>query len=332
VRCADKVGGVPRRPDLPEPASRPRTTADLLATGVTRHRVAGPRWTPVLRGVHAPAGTDPTDPMTRILAVAELMPERAVIGGWAALHLLGVRDLDGRTGPGGRTLLPVRVCLGPFGGMRPRTGIEADRAVLLPEDVTEVHGLAVTTAVRSCVDVMRFDGVEEGVVAGDAAGRFRVAGPEEIRAYVASHPGMKGIPAARTAAALLDPRAASCPESRLRVVWVVEAGLPMPLVNVEVVDLDGFLLGLADLFDPEAAMVGEYDGSQHRDLAQHTADNAREEGFERHNAVVVRATSIDLWPRRPHLVRRILAAHADGMARDRSRDRWGVRHRGSMTR
>jgi hypothetical protein len=263
--------------------------------------------------------------MTRIQAVAELMPPGAVIGGWAALHLHGVGDLDGRTGPGGRTLLPVRVCIGPVGGMRQRTGIETDRAVLLPEDVTEVHGVAVTTAVRSCIDIMRIHGVEEGVVAGDAAGRLRVAAPEEISGYVASHPGMKGIPAARTAAALLDPRAESCPESRLRVVWVLEAGLPVPEVNVDVVDEDGFLLGRADLFDPDAAMAGEYDGSVHRDMAQHTADNAREEGFERHNAVVVRATSIDLWPRRPQLVRRILAAHADGMARDRSRDRWGLR-------
>lgn len=276
--------------------------------------------------MHAPAGTDRTDPMTRIHAVAEILPAGAVLGGWAALHLLGVLDLDGRVGPGGRTLLPVRVCLGPVGRMRRRPGVEPDRAVLLAEDVTEAHGLAVTTAARSCVDIMRFDGVEEGVMAGDAAGRFRVATPQQIRAYVASHPGMKGIPAARTAAALLDPRAASCPESRLRVVWVLEAGLPIPLVNVGVVDLEHFLLGEADLFDPEAGLVGEYDGSHHRGLTQHTADNIREEGFERHNLTVVRATAIDLWPRRSLLARRLALAHADGMARDRSRDRWRIRN------
>jgi hypothetical protein len=313
------------RDRLPPAGRRPRRTADLLAAGVTHHQVAGPSWTPVLRGVHAPAGTDPTDPLTRILAVVSLMPRGAVIGGWAALHLLGVRDLDGRTGPGGRTLLPVLVCTGPGGGMQRRPGVEIDRSTLLAEDVTEVHGIGLTTAVRSCVDIARRDGVEEGVVAGDATCRFQVATPREIRAYVASHPGMKGIPAARTASALVDPRAASCPESRLRVVWVLEAGLPVPLVNVEVVDEDGFLLGEADLFDREAAMVGEYDGSHHRDLSQHTADNAREERFERHNAVVVRATAIDLWPRRAQLVQRILDGHADGMARDRSRDRWGLR-------
>jgi hypothetical protein len=265
--------------------------------------------------------------MTRILAVVELMPKGAVVGGWAALHLLGVLDLDGRGGPGGRTLLPVPVGVGPVGRMRPRPEVDVDRAVLLPEDVTVIRGISVTTAVRSCVDIMRFRGIEEGVVAGDAAGRFGVARPREIEAYVASHPGMKGIPRARIAAQLVDARAASCPESRLRVVWVRAAGLPVPLVNASVVDEEGFLLGVADLFDPEAAVAGEYDGSDHRDLARHTSDNVREEGFERHNVVVVRATAIDLFARRAQLVRRLRAAYADGVTRDRSRDRWGIRRR-----
>jgi hypothetical protein len=318
----------PSRPELSaELLSRPRSTAAWREAGVGGHELRDGLWTPTFRGVHRWFGTDPADAMTRIGAVAELMPRDAFVGGWAALYLQGVTDLDGRTGAGGRTLLPVRVCIGPVGRMRRRPGIEIDRSTLLAEDVTEVDGIGVTTVLRSAVDIMRFDGVEEGVVAGDATCRLGVACPREIRAYVASHPGMKGIPAARTASALVSSRAASCPESRLRVVWVLEAGLPVPLVNVEVVDEEGFLLGVADLFDPEAAMVGEYDGSYHRDLAQHTADNSREEGFERHNAVVVRATSIDLWPQRPQLVRRLLAAHADGVARDRTRDRWGIRHR-----
>lgn len=261
----------------------------------------------------------------RILAVAELMPAGAVIGGWAALYLLGVHDLDGRTGPGAATVLPVPVCVGPVGRMRRRRGITVDRSTLLAEDVTEAHGILVTTATRSCLDIMRRDGVEEGVVAGDATARFGVASPEAVRAFVATHAGMRGIPQARVAASLVDARAASCPESRLRVVWVVEAGLPMPLVNRGLVDDEGVLLGEADLFDPEAAMAGEYDGSDHRTLTRHTSDNVREEGFERHNVTVVRATAIDLWPRRAQLIGRLQAGHRDGLARDRRRDRWGLR-------
>ncbi|HEX4811181.1 MAG TPA: hypothetical protein VFV66_00310 [Nonomuraea sp.] len=313
-------------PDLP-PAllAVPRRTRDLQAAGVTRYRIAGHLWTPVFRGVHAWCELDPAATMPRIMAAAALLPPGAALGGWAALHLLGVRDLDGRAGPGGRRLLAVPICLGPVGRMRPRPGILLDRSRLRDEDVTLARGVPVTTAVRSCVDIMCRDGVEEGVVAGDAAARFRVALPSDIRAYVDSLGGRRGVPAARTAAALLDGRAASCTESRLRVVWVLEAGLPVPRVNVEVVDDAGFLLGEADLFDPWAAMVAEYDGKDHRDLARATSDNIREELFERANVVVVRATALDLWPRRAQLVRRLQTGHRDGLARDRRRDRWRVR-------
>jgi very-short-patch-repair endonuclease len=51
--------------------------------------------------------------------------------------------------------------------------------------------------------------------------------------------------------------------------------------------------------------VAEYDGAQHRELDQHTSDNAREEGFEDHGLVVARATSLDLWRRRSQLVTRL---------------------------
>jgi hypothetical protein len=172
---------------------------------------------------------------------------------------------------------------------------------------------------------MRFEGIEEGVVAGDAAARFGAATTAAIAAYVQRHPGMRGIPRARVAAPLLDARAASNPESRMRVVWVLDAGLPVPLVNREIVDTDGILLGEADLFDPVAAMAGEYDGSDHRTIRRHTSDNIREEGFERHNVTVVRATAIDLWPRRTELIARLKAGYRDGLARDRQRDRWGIR-------
>ncbi len=314
------------RPPLPpELLDRPRKRADLLRAGVSPRELAGPLWTPVQRGMHVWLGVDPAGPLVRIRGAAELMPTGAVIGGWAALHLLGVLDLDGRTGSSASGLLPVTICVGPVGRLRRRRGIVLDRSTLLAEDITVAHGIPVTTAVRSCLDIMRRDGIEEDVVAGDATARFGAATTAAIVAYVLSHPGMRGIPRARTAASLLDARAASIPESRMRVVWVLGAGLPVPLVNRQIVDTEGVLLGEADLFDPVAAMAGEYDGSDHREIRRHTSDNIREEGFERHNVTVVRATAIDLWPRRTELVARLQAGYRDGLRRDRERDRWGIR-------
>ena len=133
----------------------------------------------------------------------------------------------------------------------------------------------------------------------------------------------RGIPAARLAIPLLDGAARSGPGSRFRYVWVVQAGLPPPLVN-RGVDHQGFLAGVADLLDVEAAMVGEYDGAQHRELAHHTADNAREEGLEALNLTVVRATAMDLWPGRRRLVQRLRDGHRRGSTRDRTRDAFGL--------
>jgi len=46
---------------------------------------------------------------------------------------------------------------------------------------------------------------------------------------------------------------------------------------------------------------------------------------ERVGLIVVRATAIDLWPRRAELVRRLRDGHTRGLARDRKKDRWGLR-------
>jgi len=74
----------------------------------------------------------------------------------------------------------------------------------------------------------------------------------------------------------------------------------------------------------------EYDGATwrsdrahgHRNRDQHREDNAREERLERAGLVVVRVEKRDLTHHRTRLGERILSAYADGLRRDRSRDRW----------
>ena len=234
---------------LPDHAvRRPISLETARQLGLTRHELSGPLWQQLGRGVRGWCGLDERDPMTRIGAVATQLPEGVAIGGWAALHMHGVHDLDGRSGPGGREL-PVLVHSGPRSRVRPRPGIVVDRSALSAADLGDVGGTLVTSPVRACFDIMRRDGVEEGLVAGDAAGRMIALAPEEVRSYVGAHPCVPGVPRARTCAMLLDPRAASNPESRLRNVWSVEAGLPRPLVNATVVDEWGRLLGMPDLLD-----------------------------------------------------------------------------------
>lgn len=46
----------------------------------------------------------------------------------------------------------------------------------------------------------------------------------------------------------------------MRLVYVLDAGLPDPLVNHPVLDAAGHFLGTPDLLDPQSGHAVEYDG------------------------------------------------------------------------
>ena len=95
------------------------------------------------------------------------------------------------------------------------------------------------------------------------------------------------------------------------------------LVNQPVFDLDGHFLGIPDLLEPEAGLVVEFDGQDHRLRRRHQADNIREEKLETCNLTVCRVDSLDL--RQPvALIEGLRARHAQGMTRDRSKDAWTI--------
>ena len=313
---------------LPDEAVRAsiRTTR-LRSMGVSRRELDGPLWQPLAHGVRGWNGLDPSDPDVRIDALVRSQPEGVVLGGWMALRVAGLVVMDGRTGRAAAGLVPGLLHVGPSGRTRPRPDLHVDRGELDPDDTLEIGGLRLLSPTAAVVGIARRYGVEEGLVAADAAWRAGLTDGPRLRAHVAGLAGARGVRAARLVVELADPRAVSPPESRLRYVWIVEAGLPVPLVNPTVVDPSGFVAGEPDLLDPDAGFAGEYDGADHRTLVRHTDDNTREEGLEGLNLVVSRATSIDIWARRPALVRRLLAGHRRGRARDRAKDRFEVQVR-----
>jgi hypothetical protein len=212
--------------------------------------------------------------------------------------------------------------------MRPRDGIRILRSALEDSDVLEVEGMPVTAAARTAFDQARTQTLVEAVVGLDAMARTNAVQLSAVDEYARQRPRWRGVPLARWAIELADSRARSCGESRLRVLWVVDARLPVPQVNPSILGADGALLGIADLLDPDAGLVGEYDGAGHRELEAHTSDNAREEAFEHAGIVVVRATSIDLGRFRRRTVHRLQAGYRRGAVRVRSRDAWTWRPAG----
>ncbi len=105
-------------------------------------------------------------------------------------------------------------------------------------------------------------------------------------------------------------------------MWVMEAGLPRPEVNINVYGDTGHLLAIPDLLDVESGLVAEYDGADHRETVRHANDNARGEGMDRSGLTVVRVTGLDMTRRRRRLIIRLREGRREGLARDRGRDRW----------
>ena len=298
-------------------------TQTALEWGVTKGELAGPGWASPYRGVHRPwspqAGLSPRQ---RILDAAELLPEGAAIGGWAAAHLAGALDLDGR-GWAGVASEPVPVVLPPPLLIRARKGIVRWRSALDPGDVVLIDGVPCTSPVRTGFDLVRTQPLRGGVVVLDVLGRQCGLSPGAVLEYARGHRRWRGRPRVLPAVRLADPRALSTGETRFRLLWVLDANLPTPEVNPAILGPGGGLLGMGDLLDPEAALLGEYDGSGHRDLAAHVADNAREEWLEDAGLVVVRASSPDVSPAaRGRTVHRLRTGYRRGRSRDRSRDRW----------
>jgi hypothetical protein len=90
-----------------------------------------------------------------------------------------------------------------------------------------------------------------------------------------------------------------------------------------VFSLDGRLLGVADLLDVEAGVVGEYDGGEHAGAMRRSKDATREGGLRDHGLEVFRVTGYDL--RDPASVaRRMHAARARARWEPVEQRRWTI--------
>lgn len=323
---------MPRFPDEWQGVRMPRTVAELQRRGVTRKMLRGARYERVSRGCYrraADPGNLAITPTQRIVDACTTLPVGALITGWAAAFVLGVDALDGLDD---HTLRPrpVPVILPP-GERRQSTDSVSYRQSKLQIRGEKVLGIPVTTPLWTSLDLARSaPDLSEAVVPLDAFLGARILTTGALRRGIARCRPRRGIRQARDAVALVRVGVRSSWETRLRVFAATELGLTDLEPNRAVFDSSGNLLGIPDLLDAGAARALEYDGSTwrsdrakgHRDREQHREDNAREERLERAGLVVVRVEKADLTRFRGQLAERILAAYADGLRRDGSRDRW----------
>jgi len=199
---------------------------------LSRARLRGKGWRRSSRGLYVRADAERTTEQ-RIIEAAARLPGYGAVGGWAAAHWLGVHWLSGRRAEGP---LPVLLNVGGCGKIRPAPGVTVCRARLTPADITEVDGIWVTTPVRTAYDGARLaSSLTEATVFVDMLLAARLTTIAELSTYAALHrPAWKGVGQVRDALCFADERSASPMETRLRMLWMLRAELPRPLVNAPV--------------------------------------------------------------------------------------------------
>jgi hypothetical protein len=249
----------------------------------------------------------PLDHGLRTRAAALMIPPYAVITGISAAWLWGARLASPED--------PVDVLLPPGPRYGPVTGLRTRTSPLAPEEVDVLAGIRVTTPLRTAWELaMRLDPVEAVVYcdALSALGRFGVA---ELRDYLGSRAGRYGCRLAKRVFSLVDDRAESPQESRLRV-HLIRAGLPPPVPQYEV-HRGGTLVARVDLAWPECRFAVEYDGVWHANAKQLVHDRRRlnhlqAAGWYIHHVTVRDMADIGRLTRQ---VARIFAARTEEMAR-----------------
>jgi hypothetical protein len=277
------VGQAARVPDnrrlLPGVFIGSHAIADGL---LTRNQLRRRSYRRLVQGVYADPAL-PVDHRLRCCGVALLLPQRTAIGGLSAAAWHGAPV----AGPGD----PVTVIRPESVHWKGPRGVRVHRGELPAGDVDVVDDVPVTSAVRTAWDVAALEPLGTAVATLDAMVRAGSVDQAVLAVQVVAGAGRWGVQRVRRAVALVDPRADSVPESRVRVA-LVRAGLA-PVPQYEVV-VDGRLLARVDLGWPEHKVALEYEGAYHFDGSQIVRDDARYARLEAAGWLVIRVTAIDL--------------------------------------
>ena len=281
------------------PTDRPFTHQQAVDLGVSREvlrrmvRVGLLRR--VLRGVYVDAAAD-DGLLMRARAVALVLPETAIVTDRTAAWLHGVDALR----PGDHLVPPPVEVFQQPGRTRVRSAATSGgERTLLRHDVEVLHGVRVTTPLRTALDLGRLTRRDHAFAALDALLRLGRFGQDELLRDVERFRGQRGVVQLRELAPLADARAESPGESVLRLRWL-DSTLPRPELQVEVRER-GVLRARLDLAVPELRLAVEYDGRDwHTSPAQRVHDRQRRDWLGAHGWTVVVLGRSEVFEQ-PHL-------------------------------
>ena len=288
-------------------------------TGPAKGQARGPGWRQTSHGFYVPAGVDRSYPPQRVLETSVLLPADGAVTGWAALCLAHATYFDGLLADR-RTQLPVALICGRGQSRRGRAGVRWVQDDIDASETCARHGLVCARVRRALFDEMRVRDLRGAVEAVDMAPAAGLTTIKRMGAYVEAHPRRAGVPVVRAALDFADETSRSPGETRTRMTWLLDARRPRPLTTREVFDDCGRLLGIADLLDPVAGVIGEYDGAEHARAGRRSRDAGKDSAFRDHGLEVFRVTGHDEH-HRDRVVARIHSAY-ERAAVNRMPRRW----------
>jgi hypothetical protein len=288
-------------------------------TGPTPGETRGPNWRRTSWNCYVPVGVEQTVEQ-RIVEAAALLPAYGGVAGWASLRWHRARWFEGFAADGG--MLPVTLVTAGD-DIRGQPGIKVSAERLDPRDLIVVDGVRVTTSVRSVFFEMRnARDLRAGARVLSMAAYSDEVSVDELARYALEHPGWTGVPRCRDAIPYAEENCWSPTEVAMVLVWRLDAGLPRPLCNCPVFNRRGEHVGTPDLLDPEAGVVGEYEGGVHLTSARRAKDVRREELFRRMGLEYFTVVNADLCDP---------AGLAERMHTVRSRAKWLAESRRSWS-
>jgi very-short-patch-repair endonuclease len=233
--------------------TRPFRGSQAIAAGLlTRGALRGPGFRRLGADTYVSAAV-PDEPRLAVHAAWIRAGTDAVVVGWSAC-LWWECDVVPRPLP------PVELAA-PDRRLRAAPDLRVCRSRIRDDDVVEEDGVRVTTPLRTAYDLVARSALDTGVVAADGLahlGRFSAADLVALAEALGPRRGCRRIV---EAARLMDPKAESPQETRVRL-RMLRAGLPRPVTQYEV--YSGYRhVARVDFAWPEHELALEYDGWGH---------------------------------------------------------------------